>query len=116
MYSRNSWMTFYYVISVGTFGASDSHVRAYVAYENGPLRSFIDMPDYPLQGSAETDSFDMVHFGPYMTNKSAALDHPTAYTWYDELIVSTNPIWNAGEVPHPLTDSRPNPPGQLDSQ
>jgi len=28
----------------------------------------------------------------YMTNKDPKISHPTAYTWYDELIVSKNPI------------------------
>jgi hypothetical protein len=29
---------------------------------------------------------------PYNTNKDGTQDHPTAYTWYDELIISKSRI------------------------
>jgi len=33
-----------------------------------------------------------VYLTTYMTGKDQGADHPTAFAWYDELIVSTEPI------------------------
>jgi hypothetical protein len=39
-----------------------------------------------------TDSYNSVDLLNYMTGKDPTVNHPTAYTWYDELIVSSQPI------------------------
>ena len=36
--------------------------------------------------------YDCLTLLTYMTNKDTSKDLPTAFAWYDELIVSSNPI------------------------
>jgi len=64
------------------------------------IEQWIDVPNFTLY--AEGDSiagFDSVYLTTYRTRKDAAADHPTAYAWYDELIVSTQPIAVPKEAP-----------------
>jgi hypothetical protein len=50
-------------------------------------------PTYTLYAAGDSvEGFNSVYLTTYMTNKDSAADHPTAYAWYDELIVSTEPI------------------------
>lgn len=96
----DEWMTFYYEIRIGTWGADDSSIKAYVAFEGEPLRQFIDMPNFRLNSLSDVNrGYDWITLGPYMTNKDSSVAHPPARTWYDDLIVSTAPIFAPGEVP-----------------
>jgi hypothetical protein len=92
-YKANQWMTFYYEIKIGTWGKPDSGIKAWVGYEGEPLKQFVNGVNYQLDFNAgPSDVFNAVTFTPYNTGKSPLQDHPTAYTWYDELIVSRQPI------------------------
>ncbi len=92
-YAPNEWMTFYYEIELGEWDTPTSQIRAYMAYEGKPLRQFVDMRDYVLHyDSSPRDSYKRVLLTTYMTGKDMSQAHPTAYTWYDELIVSSEPI------------------------
>jgi hypothetical protein len=50
------------------------------------------MPRFTLQNENPGKDFDSLTLLTYMTNKSVLKNHPAAYTWYDELIVSSKPI------------------------
>jgi hypothetical protein len=102
MYKANQWMTFYYEIKVGSWGKPDSSIKAWVGYEGEPLRQFENGVNYQLDfNSGPSDTFNAITLTPYNTGKSPAQDHPTAYTWYDELIVSRQPIPAPGQSgPH----------------
>ena len=96
-YQPNEWITYYYDINIGTWGQPDSYIKAYMAYNGEGYKQFIDQPNHILY--AENDSVHNPNggylnftIGPYITRKDAGISHPTAYTWYDELIVSTQPI------------------------
>jgi hypothetical protein len=125
-YQANEWMTFYYEIHLGSWGTPSSYIKAYVAYEGGPMLQFIDLPNTRLNyNNSPSDTYDTVDLLTYMTGKSGSQSHPTAYAWYDELIVSTQPIAGPnGEVvsndpppPPPVTPPAdtvaPNPPYSL---
>ncbi len=93
-YQPDNWMTFYYEIKVGDWGKPNSTINAWVSYEGGPLLQFVRRPDYILNFNSkpDTDGFDTVLLTPYITGKDPKVDHPVAYTWYDELVISEKPI------------------------
>ncbi len=109
-YAGDEWMTFYYEIELGNWDTPTSHIRAYMAYEGGPMKQFVDMDNYSLSyDSSPSDRYKNILLTTYMTGKDAGQNHPTGYTWYDELIVSTQPIPAPnGEVPPPPPVSPPS--------
>lgn len=92
-YAEEQWMVFYWEIEIGEWVTNTSKIRAYLAYEGQLLKQFIDMPNFELSfNDSENDTYSTIQLTPYSTDKVSTFDHPTAYTWYDELIVSTQPI------------------------
>lgn len=92
-YVADQWMTFQLGVSTGRRIGDEfvgSRVRLWMARENEPSELVIDRGGYNLSaGDPDEDQrFGKVWLLPYNTNKDASQDHPVAYTWYDELIVS----------------------------
>lgn len=92
LYPAEHWVTFYYQISIGHWGKPDSNINAWVSVDGDPYRQWIKMPNFVLKNDHPGQDYDCVTLLTYMTNKDASLNLPTAYAWYDELIVSTQPI------------------------
>jgi hypothetical protein len=92
LYPSNQWLTFYYQISIGHWGKPDSSINAWVGLDGKLLRQWIKMPNFVLKNDHPGHDYDCVTLLTYMTNKNARQNLPTAYAWYDELIVSTKPI------------------------
>jgi hypothetical protein len=92
MYPANAWVTFYYEVSIGHWGLPDSTINAWVALDGRPYKQWIQMRNFVLDNDHPGTDYDTLTLLPYMTAKSNKLDLPTAYTWYDDLIVSTTPI------------------------
>jgi hypothetical protein len=94
MYPSNTWVTFYYKVSIGTWGQANSTIQAWVSVGGGPYVEWINMPNHILREDQTPGAdYDMVTLLPYMTNRNASISAgPIAYTWYDELIVSSQPI------------------------
>jgi hypothetical protein len=96
-YASNQWMTFQVRIKTGP-RVNDEFTQSFVtlwgAREGQPQELLIDWGPYNLTaGNAATDQrFGKIWLLPYNTNKSSSQSHPTAYTWYDELIISRNRI------------------------
>jgi hypothetical protein len=91
-YTANTWITFYYQVSVGTFGQNNSSVKAWVALPGENYKQWINMPNWRIDfNNSHSDYFNNITLLPYMTGLTR-MNTPTAYTWYDELIVSTQPI------------------------
>jgi hypothetical protein len=99
MYKPNQWMTFQIHVKVGTWYKNDknyrqdSTVQMWMADEGKPSKLVIDFsPErgtgYDLVNSDPNAKYGKVWLSPYNTNKDETQDHPTAYTWYDELIIS----------------------------
>jgi hypothetical protein len=68
-----------------------------VANEGQPSKLVIDLsPEkntgYDLVNLEPAAKYGKVWLSVYNTNKDASQDHPTAYTWYDELIISKTRI------------------------
>ena len=93
IYPSNKWLTFYYKIHIGTYGSTNSSVEAWVAMDGGAYKQFVNVKNARLDkdGPPPADKYNEVTLTPYMTNLSSAAS-TTAYVWYDEFIVSTQPI------------------------
>lgn len=91
-YPVGDWITFYYQISIGHWGKSDSTVNAWVALDGKPYKQWIQMPNFVLDRDRPEEGYDTVTLLTYMTAKSVQTDHAVAYTWYDDLIISANSI------------------------
>lgn len=92
-YRADQWMTFSFRVDVGTFGKPDTKVAGWVGYGGELMKQFIDYPGLVLNYSDRpSEGFNTVQFTPYQTDKDHTQEHPVAYTWYDELIVSRRPI------------------------
>jgi hypothetical protein len=93
MYPADTWITFYYKTNIGHWGKADSTIQAWVAVPGKPYKQWVNMPKHKLLNASPGRDYDTVTLLPYMTAKdSSKFGGPVAYTWYDELIVSTQPI------------------------
>jgi hypothetical protein len=94
IYPADTWVTFYYKVSIGTWGQPNSTIQAWVSVGGGPYASYINMTNHTLyEDSTVGADYDMVTLLTYMTGRSSTVNAgPTAYTWFDELIVSGQAI------------------------
>jgi hypothetical protein len=94
-YVANTWTTYYYKVQIGTWGQPNSNISAYVSVGGGPYKQFINMPNHTLYAATGNPqaTYDMIELLPYFTNRNPSVSAgPVSYTWYDELIVSSQPI------------------------
>jgi len=114
LYKANQWITFYYEIEVGDEDTPNGVVRAFIGFEGEPLRQFIDYHDASFdfnRGSEAPQAFKSISFLSYTTGKTSAESNEAAQTWYDELIISRQPI----NPPNGVL-IRPRPPTGLTAQ
>ncbi len=91
-FQANTWYTLYWKIHIGAWGKPNSSVEAYVGPTGGQLRKFINAINWTLNSNRPADDgFDALTLTQFMTN-AKSVPHPSAYVWYDELIVSSEPI------------------------
>lgn len=105
-YPIDTWVTYYYRIQLGNWGQPNSYIQAWVALDGGPYKKWIDMPNFVYNADPAHPGINSLTLTDYMTNKNSTVDHPTANMWYDELIISTQPI----AVPAPSGGGSSNPP------
>jgi hypothetical protein len=96
----DAWMTFQVHIQTGPRSGDewvDSHIKLWIAYEGQRSELAVDWGPYGLTAGDPTEDqrFGKVWLLPYHTGKDSSQSHPVGYTWYDELIVSTEPIADA---------------------
>jgi hypothetical protein len=110
----NKWITFYYKIHNGTWGSNNSTLESWYSVDGQPYLKWLNITSnftIYCNGASPCPSevFNNISFTPYMTSlsKSAPVD---AYVWYDELIVSTQPIAAPGNS---QTSAPPSPPTDL---
>lgn len=114
----DEWMAFQVHVKIGTWYKNDrnyhgdSEVQLWVAREGRPSDLAVDWNTDPvtifgLRIPGTGNGFDLANnnpkakYGklwllPYNTHKDPSETHPTAYTWYDELIVSKKRIPDPG--------------------
>ena len=109
-FTANQWYTLYYKITVGTFGSPNSAIEAWVAPYGSQLKKFINVHNYTLTndtvctpsggpgGTSPCKGWNTLEFTEFMTAKGtctpfpACNNSPAAHVWYDELIISSQPI------------------------
>ena len=96
-YVANEWLTFQIQVTIGPRVGDvfqNSYVTLWAARDGKPSELVIKWGPYSLTAGdpATNERYGKVWLLPYNTGKSAAQTHPTAYTWYDELIISRNKI------------------------
>jgi hypothetical protein len=96
-YFPNEWMTFQVRIKTGPRVNDEwvnSFVTLWIAREGQPSQLAINWGPYNLSAgsTAENLKFGKIFLLPYNTRKDPAQTHPTAFTWYDELIISRTQI------------------------
>ena len=107
-YEPDQWMTFQLHVKVGTWYKNDrkyhkdSFIELWVAQEGKPSRVVVS-EKYDLANNNPIAKYGKIWLLPYLTRKDATQLHPNAYTWYDELVISTAPI--ADPVSFPLSDT-----------
>jgi hypothetical protein len=100
-YFPNEWMTFQVRIKTGPRVGDEftnSYVELWIAREGKPSEQAFNWGPYNLSAGSLGDNqrFGKVWLLPYNTGKSSSQSHPTAYTWYDELIISRNRVPDPG--------------------
>src|SRR2546422_886689 len=93
----NTWITFYYHLKLGTLDSSGNYpgttAEAWVSIDGQPYKKWVDITNYYFLGNGAGAPFNHLELYPYMTGKDATQGgYPTAHVWYDELIVSSQPI------------------------
>ncbi len=113
-YRPDQWMTFMVHIIAGPEGEAisslsgktergfvDSTYELYGAYEGEPLRLLHRVTGIVLRrGNYQDDPHDASHqakfgmfrFLPHISYKDGDEEHPVASIWYDEIIISTQPV------------------------
>ena len=86
----NEWVTHYEIIKLGTFGGSDTVVNAFEAHAGSGYKQWQRVNNVTFADNRDS-YLSKLRFETYMTEISAAAPS-AAYVWYDELIVSTQPI------------------------
>jgi hypothetical protein len=97
----DEWMTFQVRIKTGPRVGNEftnSYVELWIAREGKPSEQALNWGPYNLSAGSSGDNqrFGKVWLLPYNTGKSSSQSHPTAYTWFDELIISSTRIPDPG--------------------
>jgi len=100
----NTWITFYYHLKLGTLDGSGNFpgtlVEAWVATNGQPYKKWLNLSNFYFVGNGAGAPFNHLELYPYMTGKDPTQGgYPTAHVWYDELIVSSQPIAAPGVPP-----------------
>jgi hypothetical protein len=92
-YPANTWMTEYWIVEIGDFGKPNTHFTAFIAPQGKPLKRFIDLANFTFnKDPSPGDALMTMLLQPYMSGADGTKTNPTAYMWFDELIISTNAI------------------------
>lgn len=108
----NEWMTFQMHVKVGprvNDEFTNSYVELWMAREGQPSELVIQWGPYNLSVGSLTDNqrYGKIYLLPYQTGKDPTQSYPTAYTWYDELIISRNKIADPGATSTTSTTTAP---------
>jgi hypothetical protein len=128
-YFPNEWMTFKVKLTLGPRGAppapcnnptcgsvagqapnnvwGNSRIQLWVGREGQPTEMAIDQLFDVGAGNSGAQKFGKIYLLPYHSYKDPSQVHPTAFTWYDELIISTQDIADPGGVVPPPPVAQP---------
>ena len=93
VYPANTWITEYWHVHIGTWGSANSLFEAWVAPQGQALKQFIKLPNFTFGNSADhTVGLQAIQFTPYFSGANNSTTTPGSAMWFDEFIVSTQPI------------------------
>jgi len=95
-YPTDKWITLYYKVHIGTYEQPNSTIEAWYSIDGQPYVKWINiLSNFRIYCNGGTvcpnEVFNNITLTPYMTGLSRAAP-VNAYVWYDELIVSRQPI------------------------
>src|SRR5436309_7314983 len=110
VYFPNEWLTYQVHVKMGprvNDEFTNSYVQLWIAREGQPSQLVINWGPYYLSAGtlAENQRYGKIWLLPYQTKKNAGQVTPTAYTWYDELIISRHKIADPGSSSPAPTDT-----------
>jgi hypothetical protein len=86
----NTWMTFSGRIVIGNWGTSTTLIELWLSrFPGDPPNQFIRCPNWNIANEAPDPGFVLCQLSPYDTNSTQM---PGGSVWYDEFIVSQQPI------------------------
>jgi hypothetical protein len=93
-YPVNVWVTYMCSIQMGTFGTASSTIQCWVSTPSSPAwRQIIYSPNHIITQDQPNYTLNVMQLLPYWTSRDGTVSAGgTANTWYDELIISKNPI------------------------
>jgi hypothetical protein len=92
-YPAGVWVTYYYKIQIGTWGTASSNIYAWRALPGEGYKEFIKQEKHTLKNQEKGAGFNLIDLLNYYTGRDGGTAFgQTGATWYDELIVSTQPI------------------------
>ena len=92
-YPAGVWVTYYYKVQIGTWGSPNSNIYAWRALPNEGYKEWIKIQNHTLQNTEAGSGYDMIDLLHYYTGRNGRRAFgQTGATWYDELIVSMQPI------------------------
>lgn len=113
MFRADTWMTLSYRVDIGTWGQPNSRIQAWVGYEGEALRQFTNLPNYRINNAPPVSpGFDHITLTTYDTNATTTA---SGSVWYDELIVSRQPIAAPGATPIGPDTTPPTAPATLNA-
>jgi hypothetical protein len=93
VYPSSTWMTEYWVVHIGTYGQPNTTFQAWIAPEGQPLKQFINLPNFTFgDPSDHTVGLQGIILQPYFSGANGSTTTPAASMWFDDLIISTQPI------------------------
>jgi len=105
-YYPDEWMTFQVRTKIGNWGQPNSEVDIWVGREGQSSTLLISQRNVVIQQEVQGASkYGKVWLTPYNTAKNGNQAHATAYTWYDDLIVSRKKIPDPIDLPRPSSPS-----------
>lgn len=97
-YQADEWMTFQMRVKIGRWYKNDrnyhrdSEVELWVAREGERSRRAVVARGYDLANTWPGAKYGKLWLLPYNTGKDRSQDHPPAYTWYDDVVISREAI------------------------
>jgi hypothetical protein len=92
-YPAGTWITEYWVVHIGTYGQPNSSFQAWIAPDGQPLKQFINLPNFTFgDASDHAAALQGIILQPYFSGANGSTGTPAAAMWFDDLIISTQPI------------------------
>lgn len=111
-FAMNGWTTIEVYVEYNSANPGQSTVKAWAAPYGEAPRLFINQVNStPL--SSNSDVYRRFELLNYDTPRESETNRPTMYTYFDEVVISTQPIKFPGGFSLPNTSVRPNPPSSV---